>query len=203
MQAGDFAAAGGMLEAALEHSPNDPNLLRLLGVSQTRQNRSAEAERTLTQVIRLVPNFALAYENRADALLQQGRLEDAAESLRTAIRHNPASDAANRKLVEVLAMTGHGGEADEAFQRSLQDDPDRAAIVEAMELNRQGEAAQSEKILRGILRRKPEHLDALRLMGVHCARKELYNDAEAFFPPRRRSGPGLLAGVDQSRCGAQ
>ena len=181
MQANDFEAASTMLEAALERSPNDPNLLRLLGASFTRQSRHAEAERMLTQVIRLVPNFALAHENRADVLLQQGRLDEAAEALRTAIRHNPASDAANRKLVEVLALTGRGGEADEAFQRSLQDDPDRAAIVEAMELNRQGEAAQSEKILRGILRRKPEHLDALRLMGVHCARKELYNDAEAFF----------------------
>ena len=181
MQGNDFVAASAMLEAALERSPNDPNLLRLLGVSLTRQNRGAEAERALTQVIRLVPNFALAHQNLADALLQQGRLDEAAEALRTAVRHNPALDAAHRKLVEVLALTGRGGEADEAFQQSLQDDPDRAAIVEAMELNRRGEAAQSEKILRGILRRKPEHLDALRLMGVHCARKELYNDAEAFF----------------------
>ena len=181
MQANAFAAAATILETALTHSPNDPNLLRLLGVSLTRQNRNAEAERTLTHVIRLVPNFALAHENLADALIGQGRLDEAAASLRRAIRHNPASDAANRKLVEVLALTGHGGEADEAFRHSLEGDPDRAAIVEVMELNRSGETAQSEKILRGLLRRNPEHLDALRLMGVHCARKELYNDAEAFF----------------------
>ena len=181
MKANDFASAGALLEAALEHAPNDPNLLRLLGVSLTKQNRNAEAEKTLTRVVRLVPNFALAHENLADALLQQGRLDEAAQSLKTAIRHNPESDAANRKLVEVLALTGHGAEADEAFRQSLEGDPDRAAIVEAMELNRIGESKQSEKILRGLLRRNPEHLDALRLMGVHCARKELYNDAEAFF----------------------
>ncbi len=181
MKANDFAAAGALLEAALEHAPNDPNLLRLLGVSLTKQNRNAEAEKTLTRVVRLVPNFALAHENLADALLQQGRLDEAAQSLKTAIRHNPESDAANRKLVEVLALTGQGAEADEAFRHSLEGDPDRAAIVEAMELNRIGESKQSEKILRGLLRRNPEHLDALRLMGVHCARKELYNDAEAFF----------------------
>ncbi len=181
MKANDFAAAGALLEAALEHAPNDPNLLRLLGVSLTKQKRNAEAEKTLTRVVRLVPNFALAHENLADALLQQGRLDEAAQSLKTAIRHNPESDAANRKLVEVLALTGHGAEADEAFRHSLEGDPDRAAIVEAMELNRIGESKQSEKILRGLLRRNPEHLDALRLMGVHCARKELYNDAEAFF----------------------
>ena len=181
MKANDFATAGAMLKDALQQAPNDPNLLRLLGVSLTRQNHSAEAEKTLTRVIRLVPNFALAHENLADALVQQGRLDEAAASLRTAIRHNPASDAANRKLIEVLALTGHGGEADEAFRHSLQADPDRATIVEAMELNRAGETKKSEKILRGLLRRDPQHLDALRLMGVHCARQELYNDAEAFF----------------------
>ena len=181
MQANDFASAAAMLKAALQHAPNDPNLLRLLGVSLTKQNHNAEAEKTLTRVIRLVPNFALAHENLADALMQQGRLDEAARALKTAIRHNPAADAANRKLLEVLAMSGRGGEADEAFRQSLESDPDRAAIVEAMELNRGGETAKSERILRGLLRRNPEHLDALRLMGVHCARKELYNDAEAFF----------------------
>ena len=181
MKANDFASAGSMLEAALRHSPNDPNLLRLLGVSLTKRDKNTEAETTLTRVVRLLPNFALAHENLADALVQQGRLDEAAASLRTAIRHNPASDSANRKLVEVLALTGRDGEADEVFRHSLQGDPDRGAIVEAMELNRSGETAKSEKILRGLLRRNPEHLDALRLMGVHCARKELYNDAEAFF----------------------
>ncbi|MDE0063202.1 MAG: sulfotransferase [Gammaproteobacteria bacterium] len=181
MKANDFASAEAILEAALDRAPNDPNLLRLLGVSLTRQNHNAEAEKTLSRVVRLVPNFALAHENLADALMQQGRLDEAAASLKTAIRHNPASDAANRKLIEVLALTGHGGEADEAFRHSLEADPDRAAIVEAMELNRTGETRKTEKILRDILRRNPEHLDALRLMGVHCARKELYNDAEAFF----------------------
>ena len=181
MQSNQIAAAERMLEAALQDSPNDPNLLRLLGVSLTRQNRTNEAVQKLTQAVRLVPNFALAHENLADALLNQGKLDEAAESLQTAVRHNPASDAANRKLVEVLTLTGRGNEADEALRQSVRGDPDRAAIIEVMERNRSGDTARSEKILRGILRRNPEHLDALRLMGVHCARKELYNDAEAFF----------------------
>ena len=181
MQVNQFAAAEKMLEDALQHSPDDPNLLRLLGVSLTRQNRANEAVQKLTQAVRLVPKFALAHENLADALMKQGKLDEAAESLQTAVRHNPASDAANRKLVEVLTLTGRGSEADEAFRQSLQGDPERTAIIQVMEFNRSGATAEAEKILRGILRRKPEHLDALRLMGVHCARKELYSDAEAFL----------------------
>ena len=181
MQANAFAEAGAMLDAALQESPNDPNLLRLLGVSLSKQNRSAEAEKVLTHVVRIVPNFGLAHENLADALVSQGKIEEAVQSLNTAIRHNPASAGANRKLGELLARTGRGGEADDLFRQSLEADPDRGAIVEAMELNRRGETAKAEKIYRELLRRNPENADALRLMGTLCARKESYNDAEAFF----------------------
>ena len=181
MQANAFAQAGTILDAALRGSPNDPNLLRLLGVSLARQNRPADAEKALTRVVRIVPNFALAHENLADALADQGRFEEAVQSLEAAVRHNPSSDAANRKLAALHARAGRGGEADEVFRQSLGSDPDRALIVEAMELNRQGQAAQAEKIYRDLLRRNPDHVDALRLMGTVCARKENYNDAEAFF----------------------
>ena len=181
MKANAFAGAGEVLESALRHSPNDANLLRLLGVSLTRQNRALEAERPLTRAVRLVPNFALAHENLADALVKQGKFDAAVQSLKTAIKHNPASAGAKRKVGELLALTGHGGEADELFEQSLAQDPDRAALVEAMELNRQGETGKAEKIFRELLRRNPENVDALRLMGALCARKENYNDAEAFF----------------------
>ena len=181
MRANAFAGAATILDAALQDSPNDPNLLRLLGVSLSKQNRLAEAEQTLTHVIRLVPNFALAHENLAEALLGQGRLQEAVQSLKTAVKHNPASDRANRTLGEVLALTGRSAEADEVFEQSLEGNPDRGALVEAMELNRKGEPAKAEKIFRGLLRRNPENVDALRLMGVLCAKKENYNDAEAFF----------------------
>ena len=181
MKANAFARAGEVLESALRHSPDDANLLRLLGVSLTRQNRAAEAERPLTRAVRLVPNFALAHENLADALVKQGKFDAAVQSLKAAIKHNPASAGAKRKVGELLVLTGRGGEADELFQQSLAQDPDRAALVEAMELNRQGETGKAEKIFRGLLRRNPENVDALRLMGALCARKENYNDAEAFF----------------------
>ena len=181
MRASEFAKAGTVLDAALRHAPNDPNLLRLLGVSLSRRSRFAEAERQLTHVIRLVPNFALAHENLADVLLHQGKVEEAVQALKTAIRYNPGSERANRKLHEVLVHTGRGNEADEMFRESLEGDPDRAALVEAMELNRNGEVAKAERIYRGLLRRNPDNVDALRLLGTLCARKENYNDAEAFF----------------------
>ncbi len=181
MKANAFEKADSFIGDALENFPNDPNLLRLLGMSLLKQGRFEEAESKLTHAIRLVPDFAIAHDNLADVLLQQGKVEEAVQSLRTAVKHNPTSEKANQKLGELLAMLGRGREADDAFQRALERNPDRSALVEAMELVRAGETSKAEKIYRNVLRRSPDNVDALRLMGVLCVKGENYNDAEAFF----------------------
>lgn len=177
----DFETADSLLNAALENHPNDPNLLRLRGLSHLKQDRPAQAEKHFTHAIRLVPDFVLAHENLAEALLRQGRLSDAISSLETALKLDPASASANRRLREIFALTGRGKESDELFRQSMDRDPDRQAIVEAMELNRAGETAKAERSFRNVLKRSPNNVDALRLMGVLCARRENFNDAEAFF----------------------
>jgi len=181
MQANDFQRAEELLVTALKENPNNPNLLRVLGVSLTKQDRLIEAEQKLTHVIRLVPNFAPAHENLAEALLLQGKVEQAIRSLKTAIKHNPNLQTANTKLAELLALVGRGIEADEIFQNSLDKNPERGELVQAMELNQNGDPAGAERIYEGILRRDPNNVDALRLMGVLYAKAEKYNDAEAYF----------------------
>lgn len=181
LRAGSFADADVVLVAALSRFPNEPNLLRLQGMSALKQNRFADAEQSLTHVIRLLPGLALAHENLAEALLPQGKFDAAIGCLQTALQHNPASDGASKRLSEILALIGRGSEADDVFLQSLQHNPDRAALVEAMDYNRNGETAKAEKVYRKILRRDPENVDALRLMGALCARKDNFSDAEAFF----------------------
>ena len=184
-----FEKADSFLDAALQNFPNDPNLLRLQGMSLYRQNRFAEAEQRLTHAVRLVPGFALAHENLADALMRQGKVGEAVKSLQTALKHDPASRKANKKLSELFARMGKGKEADELFQQTLDRDPDRQALVEAMESNRAGEREQAEKKVREVLKRSPENVDALRLMGIICARQERFSDAEAFLASAVRLAP--------------
>lgn len=181
LKLGEFENADSILNTALEKFPNDPNLLRLVGMSMSKQNRFEEAEKKFTHVIRLLPELALAHENLAEVLLPQGKFDEAIQSLRTAIRHNPSSEAASKKLREILALIGRGTEADDVFANSLEQNPDRNLLVQAMEFNRKGDTAKAEKIYRDVLRRDPENVDALRLMGALCARKENYSDGEAFF----------------------
>jgi Flp pilus assembly protein TadD len=63
MHCGNYTAAETILLAALVNYPNDSSLLRLLGISLTKQKRYAEAEQKLTHVVRLTPLNAPAFEN--------------------------------------------------------------------------------------------------------------------------------------------
>jgi tetratricopeptide (TPR) repeat protein len=181
MRSCEFERAVVSLDAALKDSPNDPNLLHLRGVSLFRLNRLEEAERALTHVVRLVPDFAQVHENLAELRLHQGKVEEAIQSLRAAVRHDPSRTQAQQKLSELLALVGRGQEADETFRQMLDNDPGRKKLAEALELGRKGDDAGAERIYRDALRQDPDDVDALRLIGALCARQERFNDAEAFF----------------------
>ena len=87
LQQNKFIEAETVLVAALKSCPNDPNLLRLLGLSLLKQGRAEEAEKRLTHVTRLAPEFAQAHEDLAEAFYTQGKLDEAIKSFRTALKH--------------------------------------------------------------------------------------------------------------------
>lgn len=181
MRMGAFDKAVGLLKTALQDRPNDPNLLHLYGASLFRLKQFPESEKALTHAVRLMPEFAKAHEALADILLQTGRVDGAVQSLRSAVKHDPTSSRARQKLSELLALLGRGDEADESFRQLLNNDPARNALSRAIELSRNGENSKAETIYRDALRRDPDNVDAMRLMGVLCAKEERFNDAEAFF----------------------
>jgi len=192
LQQNKFSEAETVLVAALKGCPNDPNLLRLLGLSLLKQGRAEEAEQKLTHVTRLAPEFAQAHEDLAEAFYIQGKLEEAIKSFRTALKHNPQSELANLRLAELLALLGKGKEADDFFLRSFELNPDRKALVEAIDLHRQDETEKAEKIYRSILRRDPDNVDALRLLGLIAIKQEQYNDAEALIRRAVELAPDYL-----------
>lgn len=181
LEAQQYAQAQAAAATALQTWPNDPNFLRVLGVALTRQHHFAEAEKHLTHVTRLVPDYAPAHENLAEAQMLQGKIPEAVKSLQTALKHNPQSHSAAMKLGELLNLTGKGAEADEVFQNAIAADPEREKLVKAMELVQEGKVAEAEALYKTILRANPDHVDALRLMGVLAIKKENHSDGEAYF----------------------
>lgn len=84
LRAGDSTMAEKMCRQALNTFPRGANLLCLLGASLVKQNKAKEAEHTLSRATRLFSDFSRAHEGLAEALIMQGRLPEALESLQRA-----------------------------------------------------------------------------------------------------------------------
>ncbi|MFT6052124.1 MAG: tetratricopeptide (TPR) repeat protein [Halioglobus sp.] len=181
MHCGNYTAAETILLAALVNYPNDSSLLRLLGISLTKQKRYAEAEQKLTHVVRLTPLNAPAFENLAEAQMLQGKLEEALRSLHSSIKHDPRAQRPRHSLGELLTMMGRGSEAEAVFADSLTANPVRQSLADAMLHVQQKGYEKAEKIYDEVLRQEPNNVDALRLMGVLCVKRERYDDAAALF----------------------
>ncbi|MEM9758811.1 MAG: sulfotransferase [Pseudomonadota bacterium] len=187
-----YASADETLAAALAAHPNDPNLLRMQGISLARQKRFDEAEAKLTHVVRLVPEHAGAHEDLADVQLSLRKLEPALQSLRAAIKHSPQPARIEQRLAQLLSISGQNREAQSVLEAQLEADPRRKAIAEAMELANAGKFKQAESIYRDILRKNPEDVDALRLLGVSRVKREQFDEAAACFRRAVELAPDFL-----------
>jgi len=83
----------------LEFDPNNFNILYESGMIQRTLNRNAEALQSLNQAIRLNPNFALAYRERARAQLQSGNKAAAQQDYQRAAQLGMPMDASDTKLM--------------------------------------------------------------------------------------------------------
>ncbi|MEM7692471.1 MAG: tetratricopeptide repeat protein [Pseudomonadota bacterium] len=176
-----YASADEILAAAITAHTNDPNLLRMQGISLAHQKRFAEAEAKLTHAVRLAPEHGAAYEDLADVQLAQRALEPALKSLTSAIKHTPQPARIEQRLAQLLTAAGRNREAESVLETALQSDPRRQEIAEAMDLVNQRQFKQAEAIYRNILRKNPNDVDALRLLGVSRVKREHFDEAAACF----------------------
>ncbi len=96
---GDLAVAQGELplaethfHTALEHRPDDWELLLLLGYVQMRQAKYDEAELPLRRAIEVTPDNARAYRSLAASLHYQSKYSEAATVLQRALELQPRAD---------------------------------------------------------------------------------------------------------------
>ena len=178
---GQFNEAERVCRDALLNSPEDVNMLGLLGAILTKMKKFEEAEGLLRKTISLAPTFAKAHEDLGFVLLEMQKPDEAVEILQKATRLDPALEFAFVNLGKALAMTGRGKEADEAFEKSFSLSPERKMLVEATEFLKKGQFENAEKICREILNKSPNNVDAIRLLGRLSARLNRLGDAERFY----------------------
>jgi predicted TPR repeat methyltransferase len=91
LRAGHIAQAKTFLEHEYLRNQSDPEIVWWLNGIASMENDSIAAERYAREMIVLKPEFGRAHSNLGMALLGQGRLLEAAEAFRQALRRDPDS----------------------------------------------------------------------------------------------------------------
>lgn len=194
LRAGDFPMAEKICRHALNAFPRDANLLCLLGASLIKQDRPADAEHTLTRAVQLFNDFSRAHEGLAEALIMQGKLPEALESLKRAELLEPGSASIHMKQAQVLTALGRDGDATRQFEESFRLTPYREELVRGMRLQRMGNLREAERIYRDVLLRDPENVDALRLLAGIAMRAKQWGDAEVLLQKALDIAPDFYQG---------
>lgn len=195
-KAGRLAQAESIYQNVLQHQPDQPDALHLLGVLRHQQGRLDVAVALISRAIALAPT-AVMHCKLAAVHQQRGNLELAVSSYQAALRLDPKNANGHLQLAELLKQMGRweaaGGHARQAL--ALQPDSAQALGVLGNVLRAQGDPSAAIACYDQALELQPDctpaHLNrgnALVALGryeealasYHSALKYASNSAQAY-----------------------
>jgi tetratricopeptide (TPR) repeat protein len=138
INSGRIQEAESICRAAVERNEHDVNMTALLGATLFKGGKNQEAEKYLRISTQLAPNFAKPWSDLGALLVETRRPKEAIEVLENAVRLDDDEGDAWFNLGKARALLGLGPEADEAFEKSFELNPERKALAHAAEHQRRG-----------------------------------------------------------------
>ncbi len=181
IKTGQFGPAEEYCRTFLEQSPDDINVLGLLGAILLKLERPDDAKLFLERAIRLEPEFAKPYEDLGFLNLQTGDLGRALHYFEEAIRLDPEQPGAWSGLADALIRNGDEERARTARRRFLELSPSGRTVAEASRAWQAGDAGRAEKLCEEVLKAEPANADALRLLASIATEDERYVIAEGLL----------------------
>jgi tetratricopeptide (TPR) repeat protein len=166
----------------LEIHPGSADHMRVLGYALMKQNRLKEAEEQIRFALELKPDYPQLHEDLGSILGLQHRFEESIPCFEKAIQLEPTLPLAHKKLGRALAAVGRGKEADESFMEYFDRDPEKGEIAVAADHIKAGRTTEAVDLLRAILRKSPENVDALCFLSLAYSKEGTSKaDAEALL----------------------
>jgi Flp pilus assembly protein TadD len=167
LERGDPAEAAVRYRRALALRPDHVASLVNLSMAEARRGRLDEAEKPLREALRLQPREAAAHFNLGLLLAEKGQSAEAEAALRRALELEPANAAAACNLA-VLIGAAKPREAASLAGRAAEAAPQepRYAYTQAFHLDKAGDSAGAERVLRALVARHPGYRDAWAMLGA-------------------------------------
>ncbi|HSD61071.1 MAG TPA: tetratricopeptide repeat protein, partial [Burkholderiales bacterium] len=166
---GNLDQAAALYERVLGLDPRHPDALHLLGVVALRKGDPARAEKLILQAIKRNPAAALYHVNLGNALLEQGKIDQALDALRRALRLQPDSVEALNNLANALQKSGRPEEAVPLYLRAVELRPEHLPAYPnlAAAYRGLGQAGKAFDCYLAYLARNPDDAEILeRLMDL-------------------------------------
>ena len=151
LKSGEIDLAEYQLSEILKKFPDEPNALRLSGLSSIQKGKPEIALIPLKKALKVAPDFYQVYENLSQAWVLLGNLEEAEICLKKYLENNQMSFSAWKALGDILVDQGKEEESEKAYKNAISTDPKYVKLQEAMRLILKGNLGEAEKIYREIL----------------------------------------------------
>lgn len=162
--AGNYARGREVALEGLAQDPDDVNLLRLAGKCSL--ELGVEAAPYLERVVRLQPDDVDAWHDLSEALVEEGRLEDAAAALEELLRVNPGDIVALIDLGLTLRQLHREGDAIPYLEQAAEASPGNLQVMRGLVdiYRRTGQPEKALEVARAIVELQPQ--DVLATMDV-------------------------------------
>jgi len=166
LESGNYELAEKQLAEILINYPNDPNALRLSGVSSIDQGKPEIALIPLQKALKIAPDFSQVHEDLGTAWFLLGDLNKSEVCLKAALKLDPSKFSTWKSLGDLLSDQGKDEEANKAYEKALSSNTKYGDLTKAMTLVKKGQIGEAEKIYKQILKDDPKNVDALRLLAL-------------------------------------
>jgi tetratricopeptide (TPR) repeat protein len=179
---GRLREAEAVCRQLLARNPADAGVLNLLGVIAGTAGDHAAAAELMRQSVKLAPDVVDFRKNLVRALLREGKLEEAEETLRAAVERDPNSPQLLGLWGIIIAQRGRLEQAIEALEKAVRlapDDPLNHFNLADL-YRRNGDRRGAILQLKQVLRLSANHADSLNnLAGLQLAEGDFLGALES------------------------
>jgi tetratricopeptide (TPR) repeat protein len=158
--------------------PDNREALYLMASSLRLLNQIPEALGTLERLGALHPGFSRLYEERGHCFVALRDARRAIDAYRRAVDINPALPASWTALESLYRMAGNTQNAATAATQVANLKHMPLAILTATSLFSDGEVTAAENLIRGFLRQRGNHVEALHLLAIIGFERRALDEAE-------------------------
>lgn len=167
----DFATAEKLYKEALHQAPDDPEILKRLGIVCQQQGKHDEAINALAGILKRAPLYPGANTLLAISYYALNRFDKTIESSQQELTGNPKDRQARYYLSLALSASGRLLEAIQHLELIQKDDPDNLAVIYQLVVDYKAAAQQASERL---ARKAPDS------EFTHAMRAEVFADSEHF-----------------------